>query len=122
MQRHRRLLLRAGTLLGLIAVTGRIAVQAQGKPRVIAIVARKFTYEPAEITLRVNEPVVFQLTTQDVVMGFSLPDFKVRATVIPGQTAEVPLTPTKTGEFMFLCDVFCGSGHESMEGTLRVTA
>lgn len=122
MQRHRRLLLRAGTLLGLIAVTGRIAVQAQGKPRVIAIVARKFTYEPAEITLKVNEPVVFQLTTQDVVMGFSLPDFKVRATVIPGQTAEVPLTPTKTGEFMFLCDVFCGSGHESMEGTLRVTA
>lgn len=122
MQRQRRLLLRAGTLFGLIAVAGRIAVQAQGKPRVIAIVARKFTYEPAEITLKANEPVVFQLTTQDVVMGFSLPDFKVRATIIPGQMAEVPLTPTKTGEFMFLCDVFCGSGHESMEGTLRITA
>lgn len=121
MQRHRRLLLRAGALFGLIAVAGRIAVQAQGKPRVIVIVARKFTYEPAEITLKVNEPVVFQLTTQDVVMGFSLPDFKVRATIVPGQTAEVPLTPTKTGEFMFLCDVFCGSGHENMEGTLRVT-
>jgi cytochrome c oxidase subunit 2 len=51
-----------------------------------------------------------------------VPDFKIRATIIPGQTAEVPLTPTKTGEFMFLCDVFCGSGHETMEGTLRVTA
>ena len=49
-----------------------------GKPRVVPIVARKFTYEPAEITLKVNEPVVFQLTTQDVVMGFSLPDFEVR--------------------------------------------
>ena len=93
MQRHRRLLLRAGALFGLIAVAGRIAVQAQGKPRVIAIVARKFTYEPAEITLKVNEPVVFQLTTQDVVMGFSVPDFNVRATIIPGQTVELPMTP-----------------------------
>ena len=122
MQRHRRLLLRAGTLFGLLAVAGRIAVRAQGGPRVIPIVARKFTYEPGEITLKVNEPVVFRLTSQDVVMGFSVPDFNVRATLIPGQTAELPLTPTKTGEFVFLCDVFCGSGHENMEGTLRVTA
>jgi len=26
------------------------------------------------------------------------------------------------GEFIFLCDVFCGSGHENMEGTMRVVA
>jgi cytochrome c oxidase subunit 2 len=122
MQHHRRLLLRAGTLCGLIAMAGRIAVRAEGKPRVIPIVARKFTYEPGEITLKVNEPVVFQLTTRDVVMGFSVPDFNVRATIIPGQTAELPMTPTRTGEFIVLCDVFCGSGHENMEGTLRVTA
>jgi cytochrome c oxidase subunit 2 len=122
MQTQRRLLLRAGALFGLVGVAGRMVVQAQGKPRVIPIVARKFTYAPAEITLKVNEPVVFQLTTQDVVMGFSVPDFAVRGTIIPGQTTEVPMTPTKTGEFIFLCDVFCGSGHENMEGMLRVVA
>ena len=122
MRTRRRLLLRAGALFGLAAVAGRIVVQAQAKARVIPIVARKFTYEPAEITLKVNEPVVFQLTTQDVVMGFSVPDFAVRGTIIPGQTTEVPMTPGKTGEFIFLCDVFCGSGHENMEGTLRVVA
>ena len=122
MQPHRRLLLRAGTLVGLFAAAGGIAVRAQGKPRVIPIVARKFTYEPAAVTLKLNEPVVFQLTTRDVVMGFSVPDFNVRATIVPGQTTELPMTPTKTGEFTFLCDVFCGSGHENMEGTLRVTA
>ncbi len=55
-------------------------------------------------------------------MGFSVPDFAVRATIIPGQTVECAMTPTKAGEFTFLCDVFCGSGHENMEGTLRVTA
>jgi cytochrome c oxidase subunit 2 len=25
------------------------------------------------------------------------------------------------GEFPFHCDVFCGSGHDQMEGTIKVT-
>jgi len=122
MHARRRWLLRAGSLVGLVALSGRIAIRAQGNPRIISIVARKFTYEPAMVTLKVNEPVIFRLTTADVVMGFSVPEFGVRATLIPGQAVDLPLTPTKAGEFMFICDVFCGSGHESMEGTLRVTA
>jgi cytochrome c oxidase subunit 2 len=122
MRVQRRLLLRLGAAVGLAAVAGRIAVQAQPKPRIIPITARKFTYEPAELTLKLNEPVIFQLTTLDVVMGFSVPDFAVRGTIIPGQTTEVAMTPTKTGEFTFLCDVFCGSGHENMDGTLHVVA
>jgi len=122
MRTHRRLFLRAAAAVGLLVLAGGAAVRAQGKPRVIPVQARKFTYEPDVITLKVNEPVVFQLTTADVVMGFSVPDFGVRATIIPGQTVELPMTPTKVGEFTFLCDVFCGSGHENMEGTLRVTA
>ena len=71
---------------------------------------------------KLNEPVVFQLKSLDVVMGFSVPDFGVRGTIIPGQVTEVAMTPTKTGEFIFLCDVFCGTGHENMEGTMRVIA
>ena len=122
MTTRRQLLLRCAAAAGLFALAGRIVVQAQTKPRIIPVVARKFTYEPAEITLKLNEPVIFRLTTADVVMGFSVPDFSVRATVIPGQTIDLAMTPTKTGEFIFLCDVFCGSGHENMEGMLRVVA
>ena len=106
----------------LLAATGRMLVMAQAKPRIIPITAKKFEYEPATLTLKVNEPVVFQLKTLDVVMGFSVPDFGVRGTIIPGQVTEVAMTPTKTGEFTFLCDVFCGSGHENMEGTMKVVA
>ena len=119
---HRRMLLRSAAAFGLIAASGRVAIFAQPKPREIPMLARKFTYEPAEVTLKLNEPVVFRLTTADVVMGFSVPDFKVRGTIIPGQTTEVAMTPNKLGEFTFLCDVFCGSGHEDMEGTMRVVA
>ena len=116
------MLLRVSIVAGVFAAAGPLAILAQPKPRIIAIRAQKFTYEPAELTLRLNEPVVFQLTSADVVMGFNVPDFKVRGTIIPGQVTEVAMTPNKTGEFIFLCDVFCGSGHENMEGTLKVIA
>ena len=119
---HRRMLLQTAAAFGLLAASGRVAFPAQPKPRVIPMVARKFTYEPAEVTLKLNEPVIFRLTSADVVMGFSAPDFKVRGTIVPGQTTEVAMTPDKVGEFTFLCDVFCGSGHENMEGTIRVVA
>ena len=122
MHLHRRMLLRGAAAIGVLALGGRLAVQAQPKPRIIPIVARKFTYDPQEITLKLNEPVIFRLTTLDVVMGFSVPDFGVRGTIIPGQTTEVAMTPTKVGEFTFLCDVFCGSGHENMDGTMKVVA
>ena len=122
MQLRRRVLLQAAAGAGLLAATGRMLVMAQAKPRMIPITAKKFEYEPATLTLKLNEPVVFQLKTLDVVMGFSVPDFGVRGTIIPGQVTEVAMTPTKTGEFTFLCDVFCGSGHENMEGTMKVVA
>jgi len=117
----RRLTLRAAAAAGLLGAAGMVA-RAQAQPRIIPITARKFTYEPDVVTVKQNEPVIFRLTSQDVVMGFSLPDFAVRGTVIPGQVTDVALTPAKTGEFTFLCDVFCGTGHEEMNGTLRVVA
>ena len=122
MKPRRRMLLHASLAAGVAAAAGPLAIRAQPKPRIIPIQARKFTYEPAELTLKLNEPVVFQLTSADVVMGFSMPDFKVRGTIIPGQVTEVAMTPNKLGEFIFLCDVFCGSGHENMEGTVRIVA
>ena len=122
MQAERRRLLYAASAAVILACVGRMTALAQPKPRIVAIAARKFTYEPDEIILKLNEPVIFRLTTADVVMGFSIPDFATRATIIPGQVTEVAITPTKVGEFTFLCDVFCGSGHENMDGMLRVVA
>ena len=106
--------LAAGTV-GLHAAT-------QPKEKVIKVLARRFTYNPNRIELKQGEPVVFELRSADVLMGFSVPDFNVRADVVPGKVARVRLTPDKTGTFTFLCDIFCGSGHETMNGTLVVTA
>lgn len=97
------------------------AVLAQGAPRVIKVSARRFVFTPSRIALAKGEPVTFELTTEDVFMGFNVPDFHVRSDIVPGKVMRLSFTPDRTGTFTFLCDVFCGEGHETMNGTLTVT-
>ena len=108
-------LLIGGTTLGARAI-------AQPGEQVIKVVARRFTYSPNVITLKKGVPVVLELTTADVLMGFDAPDFNARADIVPGQTTKLRLVPDKVGTFTFLCDIFCGDGHEDMSGTLIVEA
>lgn len=97
-----------------------MAAAAVPKPRVIKVVARKFEFVPGQIRVRQGEPVILRFTAPEVPMGFNLPDFGIRADIVPGKPVSVAFTPDKPGTFTFLCDVFCGSGHEDMNGSLIV--
>jgi len=118
---RRRLMMAAG---GLLLGAGTIGLRAatQPKEQVIKILARRFTYSPNQLKLKKGVPVVLELTSADVIMGFSVPDFQARADIIPGRVARLRLVPDKEGTFTFLCDIFCGSGHETMNGTITVVA
>jgi cytochrome c oxidase subunit 2 len=105
----------AGGALGLRAI-------AQPAPEVVHIVAKRFVWTPSEVHLKKGVATVLELTSADVPMGFSAPDFKVRADVLPGTISRLTITPEKAGNFGFVCDVFCGSGHEDMQGTIVVTS
>ncbi|HVW26840.1 MAG TPA: cupredoxin domain-containing protein [Polyangiaceae bacterium] len=87
---------------------------------VISLVARRWSYEPPSITLKVGVPAILEITSADVHHGFNLPDFGVRADAIPGKKSRVKVVPDKTGTFEFHCDYYCGSGHEGMEGQIVV--
>ena len=116
---NRRTLMGAAGALAL----GSVAALALAKPkeRVIKIIAKKFVDVPNEIRVKQGETVLLQFTAPEVPMGFSLPDFAVRADIMPGKVTTLRLTPDKSGSFDFLCDVFCGSGHEEMNGKLIVS-
>ncbi len=114
---HRRLLL-TGFAAALVAAAARAA--SQGSPRRIPVVARKFVFIPSEITVRKGESVVLEFTAPEVVMGFFAPELGLRALIVPGEVSLVPWTPDRAGRFDFLCDVFCGDGHEGMNGHLVV--
>jgi cytochrome c oxidase subunit II len=100
--------------------TSTMCVLAAPPEKVIPVVAKRFDYKPNVIKLKKGVPVVLELTTRDVVMGFSAPDFGVRADIIPEKVARLRIVPDKTGTFTFVCDIFCGTGHEEMEGTIVV--
>ncbi len=115
---HRVKILAVFAVLGAGAVA--IHAAAQTEEPVIRVVAKKFDYAPSSIKLKKGVPVTLELTTLDVVMGFNVPDLGVRADIVPGKVVRVRLVPDKTGTFAFFCDIFCGSGHEDMTGTIIV--
>jgi cytochrome c oxidase subunit 2 len=97
-----------------------VAAQAAPRANVIDMAAKRFDYAPAHFTVKKGQPVVLKLSTKDIVMGFNLPDFNVRADIVPDKVAQVSFVPDKTGTFTFVCDIFCGEGHERMQGTVTV--
>jgi cytochrome c oxidase subunit 2 len=94
---------------------------AKPKVRAIKVVARKFTFVPSEIHVAKGETISLQFSAPEVPMGFNLPDFGQRVDIVPGKVVKLQITVDKAGSFPFLCDVFCGGGHEEMNGTLTVT-
>jgi cytochrome c oxidase subunit 2 len=66
--------------------------------------------------------MTFVLTSEDRIHGFKMPHFGLPADITPGHETRATLTPEKVGSFTFLCDVFCGDGHDDMEGALVVMA
>jgi cytochrome c oxidase subunit 2 len=110
-------------MIGLLAggALGAASLAAE-TPREIRISVRRFEFHPDKVTAKAGQPVILVLTSEDRIHGFKMPDFGVRADVVAGQETRLTLLPTRAGSFPFLCDIFCGDGHEDMEGTLIVEA
>jgi cytochrome c oxidase subunit 2 len=108
-----------GALAGVLVAFAEQAV-SQSHERLISIVAERYDYEPEHITLKKGEPVVLELTAEDRMHGFHVKALGVRADVLPGRPVRVRVVPDKVGTFPFTCDVFCGSGHGDMSGTITV--
>ena len=115
MHRRTMIALLAGSALG----AARLAAET---PAEIRISAKKFEFHPNKVTVKAGQPVVLVLTSEDRIHGFKMPDLGVRTDIVPGQETRLTLLPDKPGSFTFFCDVFCGGGHEDMDGTLVVEA
>ena len=109
--------------IGYIYQQSVIRSSAQSMPndeQVIRISAATFEFQPSEITVKKDVPVILEITSRDRHHGFKLAAFQLRADIQPGAVQKLRFVPDKTGTFRFFCDVFCGDGHEDMSGTLNV--
>lgn len=95
---------------------------AQTAPQRIEITAKRFGFTPGDVTIKKGQPVVIVLKSMDVGHGLRVRELGVDMKVKAGGTAEITITPDKTGDFVGHCSVFCGSGHGSMTFMLHVVA
>ena len=89
----------------------------------------RFTYpnghvedSTADGVLRVPEDraVRLKITSTDVFHNFGIPDQKVKADAIPGQTSETWFEAEETGTYTANCYELCGAGHSYMTAQVVV--
>jgi cytochrome c oxidase subunit 2 len=112
----------AAAVLALAASPGlvRRGAGAAEEPKVFAVKAKRFEFNPREITLKVGETARLELTTEDVVHGFFVKPLGIDEVINPGKTTSVVITPKLAGRYTTICDHFCGAGHGSMKMTIVV--
>ena len=59
-------------------------------------------------------------TTKDVIHGFEVAGTNVNMMLEPGYISENVYNFNKTGEFLVLCNEYCGVGHHMMTSKIEV--
>jgi cytochrome c oxidase subunit 2 len=95
------------------------AIQPDGSV-IVRVIAQQYSFVPACIVVPANAPVVFRVTSPDVVHGFLITDTNVNSMVVPGFIAEVRTRFDKPREHLMPCHEYCSVGHEGMWAHVKV--
>jgi len=77
-------------------------------------------FVPTEVRVPAGAEVTFRLIAQDDPHGFHVEGTEIRVDLLPGTVREVTHTFEEAGDYPFLCDVYCGGGHDFMRGRVIV--
>lgn len=111
--------------VGIVAPTIGASKENEGKSPSLVInvtglqYAWIFTYPDSEVTsgelhVPVGREVLMNMTANDVIHAFWVPEFRLKQDVIPGRQTEVRFTPSKAGEYNLICAELCGPYHGAM--------
>ncbi|WP_062106694.1 cytochrome c oxidase subunit II [Bacillus niameyensis] len=79
-----------------------------------------FNFNPGNIEIPAGSTVHFIMTSKDVVHGFQIAKTNVNAMVMPGYIQKITQKFNKPGEYLILCNEYCGAGHHYMSTTITV--
>jgi cytochrome c oxidase subunit II len=82
--------------------------------------ASAFSYSPAEVEVPYGAKVKIIATTKDVVHGFEVAGSNINMMLEPGYISEHVTTFDKTGEYLIVCNEYCGVGHHMMSSKIKV--
>jgi cytochrome c oxidase subunit 2 len=67
-----------------------------------------------------GRPVVFRITSRDVIHSLFVPEFSEKLDAVPGITTILRVTPNRVGDYPAECTELCGAGHSLMRAAVRV--
>jgi cytochrome c oxidase subunit II len=71
-------------------------------------------FTSSTLYLPVNEGVKIETTSVDVIHGFFVAEWRVKADAVPGLINRTFVTPDRLGTYRVLCSALCGPGHAGM--------
>lgn len=98
---------------------------------VVEVIGRQFAWEfrypeydlsTSVMHLPVNRPVRLEITSEDVIHSFWVPNFLAKQDATPGRVTTLVVTPTERGVFPARCAELCGPGHATMVTEVVVEA
>ncbi len=69
----------------------------------------------SEMHVPVGREVKVDMTANDVIHAFWVPELRLKQDAIPGRQSEIRFTPTKEGEYPLICAELCGPYHGAMK-------
>lgn len=85
------------------------------------MIAYAFGFTPGELEVPAGAKIDFVISSPDVVHGFEIVGTNVNLMAVPGEVNRVSYTFDKPGEYLIVCNEYCGVGHQMMYGKLIVT-
>lgn len=73
-----------------------------------------------ELHIPVGKDVQLNISANDVIHSFWVPQFRLKQDAIPGQPTELRFIATKTGEYPVVCAELCGGYHGAMRSQVIV--
>ncbi len=86
----------------------------------VTVVALMYSFLPNEIRVPAGAPVTFRITSPDVIHGFQIAGTNGNTMVVPGYVSQFTTTFDSPGEYLIVCNEYCGLGHHGMYATLIV--
>ncbi|MDZ7960620.1 MAG: cytochrome c oxidase subunit II [Aulosira sp. DedQUE10] len=117
--------------IGIVSPTIGPSPENVGKPPALAInvtglqYAWIFTYPETGITtgemhVPIGREVQINMTANDVIHAFWVPEFRLKQDAIPGRQSEIRFTPNKEGDYALICAELCGPYHGAMRAPIVV--
>ncbi len=96
-----------------------VTIHEDGSATVV-VQSMLFAFLPNEIRVPRGRPVTFRLTSPDVIHGFEIVGTNANTMVVPGYVSQFTTTFDRAGEYLIVCNEYCGLGHHNMAAKLIV--